>query len=134
MFSKVAIVGVGLLGGSLARELRTKRLANTVVGVCRSEKSRQMALQLDVVDDVTDLQSAVRGADLVVMATPMQAMLPLLQQIEPELGADAVVTDVGSVKTSLYQELKIHCPELLRQFVFAHPIAGGEDAGVSASR
>lgn len=134
MFSKVAIVGVGLLGGSLARELRTKRLANTVVGVCRSEKSRQMALQLDVVNEVTDLQSAVRGADLVVMATPMQAMLPLLQRIEPELGADAVVTDVGSVKTSLYKELKIHCPELLRQFVFAHPIAGGEDAGVSASR
>lgn len=134
MFSKVAIVGVGLLGGSLARDLKSNQLAKTVVGVCRSAATREVAIEQNVVDQMDDLNSAVKGADLVVLATPMQAMLPLLRELAPVLESATIVTDVGSVKSSLYQELKVHCPALLKQFVFAHPIAGGEDAGVLASK
>jgi len=83
---------------------------------------------------VQDLAAACKGADLIVLATPMQAMLPILQQIESFVGTDTILTDVGSVKTDLYAQIKAHAPSLLNRFVLAHPIAGGENSGVLASK
>ena len=134
MFERVAIVGTGLLGGSLARDLRAAGLASSIVGVCRSQTTAAQALREGVVDSVESLPAAVKGANLVVLATPMQAMLPLLQQIETDVSEDAIITDVGSVKTDLYNQLKQQCPGVLDRFVLAHPIAGGENSGVAASR
>lgn len=133
MFNKVTIVGVGLLGGSLARDIRAHGLAETIVGVCRSTASAEFALQQGVVDHVQPITDAVVGADLVVFATPMQTMLPLLDQVAPLISEDTVLTDVGSVKASLYDQLKANHSDLLNQFVLAHPIAGGEHSGVQAS-
>ena len=134
MFHTVAIIGIGLLGGSLARDLREHGLARRIVGVCRSQKTAEQALEQGVVDAVLAPEQAVADADLVVLATPMQSMLPLLKTLEPHLSSKTILTDVGSVKTHLYSQLKAQVPSLLSQFVLAHPIAGGENSGVSASK
>ena len=133
-FKKVVVVGVGLLGGSLARDLKRFDIADTVVGVCRSTATAEAALEEGIVDQVQSLSEACMGADLIVLATPMQAMLPLLNQLAPYVEENTILTDVGSVKTDLYDQIKQQSPELLERFVLAHPIAGGENSGVLASK
>jgi prephenate dehydrogenase len=134
MFNTVAIIGVGLLGGSLARDLRRHQLSSTIVGVCRSEKSAQIALDEHLVDQVLPLKEAVENADLIVLATPMQAMPAILEKIKDSVAEYAVLTDVGSVKTDLYNSVKGNTPQLLPKFVFAHPIAGSENSGAGAAK
>ncbi len=134
MFKNVAIVGIGLLGGSLARDLRVLGLASSITGICRSADTADTALEEGIIDEVLPLKEAAAKADILVIATPMQSMLPILQQLEGEIPSKLIVTDVGSVKTDLYTKLKVNCPRLLDQFVLAHPIAGGESSGVNASR
>ena len=134
MFNKVAIIGVGLLGGSLARDIRQHKLARNIVGVVRSQSTAQYALKEQVVDEIQPLEQALEGADLIVLAIPMQAMLPLLATCAHMISPHAIISDVGSVKTDLYAQLSATQPQLLKQFVLAHPIAGGESSGVSASR
>ncbi len=134
MFNKVAIIGVGLLGGSLARDIRQHKLARNIVGVVRSQSTAQYALKEQVVDEIQPLEQALEGADLIVLAIPMQAMLPLLAICAHMISPHAIISDVGSVKTDLYAQLSATQPQLLKQFVLAHPIAGGESSGVSASR
>jgi len=134
MFNRVTIIGTGLLGGSLARDLRAQGLAQELIGVCRSQSTADQALSDGVVDEVLPLEAAVEDAELVVLATPMQAILPIAQSLVGKVSEQAILTDVGSVKTDLYTNLKTHCPALLQQFVLAHPIAGGENSGVAASK
>ena len=134
MFNTVVLVGIGLLGGSLARDLRAHGLVDRIIGVCRSESTAKLALEDSVVDEILPLEKAVQGADLIVLATPMQAMLPLIEAIEGLIPKHAILTDVGSVKTDLYNQLKQKTPSVLSQFVLAHPIAGGENSGVAASK
>ena len=134
MFGKVCIVGTGLLGGSLAKDLKARELASRVVGVCRSEETARQAIELGIVDEVAALKDSVEGADLVVLATPMQAMPSILAEIAPVLSSETILTDVGSVKTDLYAQIKAHTPQVLKQFVLAHPIAGGENSGVSSAK
>lgn len=134
MFENVAIIGTGLLGGSLARDLRAHQLASHIVGVCRSQETAKQALASGVVDAVLPVEQAVSKAELIVMATPMQAMLPILRDVEALIPEHAIVTDVGSVKTDLYAQLCEQVPSLLSRFILAHPIAGGESSGVQASK
>ena len=134
MFNTVVLVGIGLLGGSLARDLRAHGLVDRIIGVCRSESTAKLALEDSVVDEILPLEQAVQSADLIVLATPMQAMLPLIKSIEGLVPKHAILTDVGSVKTDLYNQLKQKTPSVLSQFVLAHPIAGGENSGVAASK
>jgi len=134
MFNKVTIIGTGLLGGSLARDLKARKLAQHIVGVCRSETTAKAALADGVVDQVLPITQAVQNADLIVMATPMQAMAPILESLIEHIPSKAIITDVGSVKTDLYSQLKARVPASLKQFVLAHPIAGGENSGVAASK
>jgi len=134
MFNKVTIIGTGLLGGSVARELRHHSMAQEIVGVCRSEETALVAVAAGVVDVVLPAQEAVKGADLIILATPMQVMVPLLESLQSHISTNAILSDVGSVKTDLYTALKAKTPDLLEQFVLAHPIAGAEHSGVAASR
>lgn len=134
MFNTVTIIGTGLLGGSFARDLRRLGLANTLIGVCRSEATARAAIAGGVVDQVLNPKEAVCGSDLIVLATPMQSMVPLLVDLANDIPPTAILTDVGSVKTDLYAQLKSKVPDLLSQFVLAHPIAGGENSGVAASK
>lgn len=134
MFNQVTIIGTGLLGGSLARDLKQAGLANTIVGVCRSPETARAALEQQIVDVVLPLAEAVSKSDLIVLATPMQAMIPVLKQMEGLVPDKAIITDVGSVKTDLYAQLQNQSPRHLHQFVLAHPIAGGENSGVMSSK
>ncbi len=134
MFNTVTIIGTGLLGGSLARDLKRLNLAKHIIGVCRSQKTARAAIADGVVDKVLNARDAVANADLIVLATPMQSMVPLLADLAKDIPPAAIISDVGSVKTDLYAHLKVEVPHLLPQFVLAHPIAGGENSGVAASK
>jgi prephenate dehydrogenase len=137
-FDKILILGVGLIGGSLALALKRQHPGGTIVGVARSAASLERALELGVIDaalGLTDsgLAEAVGTADIVVCAAPVAQTGPLLAHIAPWLRGRTVVSDVGSTKSdavaAAYPALG---PEAWR-FVPAHPIAGREASGVEAA-
>jgi prephenate dehydrogenase len=134
MFEHMALIGVGLIGGSMARAVRRQGVAERITGFTASVTSGSRAVELGVVDEIADsIKNAVAPADIVVLATPMKAMESLLPELASALGSKAILTDVGSVKQSLISDIERICPELLPRFVPAHPIAGIEASGVDAS-
>ncbi len=128
----VTIIGLGLIGGSLALSLRQHGLATHLVGVEHSPEHARRALELSLVDELeTDLSAAVRRADLVVVAVPMDAMLAVLPQVLDATGAHQTVIDVGSTKAALLAAVAGH-PRRGR-FVATHPMAGTENSGPDAA-
>jgi len=131
---KLAIIGVGLIGGSLARALRQEGVVQEIVGCGRGEENLRRAVQLGVIDHYThDPAEAVDGADFVVIAVPLGAVRSTLKAIQGHLAEDAVVTDVGSVKGSVVEDARQVFGEVPRWFVPGHPIAGTERSGVEAA-
>lgn len=134
MIETLCIVGVGLIGGSLAKDLRREGAVKTVVGCSRSEEHLSRACALGVIDRFdTDVASAVHGADMVVLAVPLGAMQAVFEKIAPALSPGAVVTDVGSAKASVIAAARAACGESPSWFVPGHPIAGNENSGVEAA-
>lgn len=134
MLRRVAIIGVGLIGGSLARALREAGAVGEIVGSGRNTAQLERAVQLGVVDRYsTDPAEAVEGADLVVLGVPVGAMEEVLAAIAPALGSGAVLTDVGSTKGSVVTAVRSVFGEVPARFVPGHPIAGTERNGVEAS-
>lgn len=134
MIQRLALIGVGLIGGSLARALRDAGHVNEVVGHGRGLANLQRAVELGVVDRIeTTPASAVRDADMVVLATPVGCMAGIFAAIAPYLGKDTVVTDVGSVKGSVTAAARKALGGKFPDFVPGHPIAGTERSGVEAS-
>jgi len=134
MINRLALIGVGLIGGSLARALRDAGHVREVIGYGRGLANLQRAVELGVADRVeTSLSAAVRDADMVVLATPVGSMAEILGAIAPYLAKDAVVTDVGSVKGTIANAARAALGERLAGFVPGHPIAGTERTGVEAS-
>ena len=130
----MAMIGVGLIGGSLARAARQHGVAEHITGFTASAVSSNRALELGVVDDIAEsVADAVAPADIVILATPMKAMQFLLPDVARAMDSNAILTDVGSVKRSIIADVGRSCPELLPCFVPAHPIAGIEASGVDAS-
>ncbi|MGY8806057.1 MAG: prephenate dehydrogenase, partial [bacterium] len=128
-FERVAILGVGLLGGSVALAAKKHGLAKHVVGCGRRQAPLQAALSRGVLDEVADVASACRDADLVLLATPLASMAAVLEAAAPELGPKTIVTDVGSVKGPVAGTL----PKLLpagTTFIGSHPMAGSHLNGV----
>ncbi len=135
LFGKIALVGVGLLGGSLAMAIRERKLAGTVSGYVRRDATIAECEQAGLADFATlDLIAAVRDADLVILCTPLGQMRELAERFAPALKPGAIVTDVGSVKASVVAELDPIVAKAGAQFIGAHPMAGGEKAGVNAAR
>lgn len=131
-FKHVAIIGVGLIGGSLGLVLKQARLADSVVGVGRREENLKTAVELGAIDRyVSDAAEAVREADLVVLATPVATYERHLKDWGHHLSTGTVVTDVGSVKGHLVEQVERLLQEGVH-FVGAHPIAGREKTGVAA--
>lgn len=131
-FKHVAIIGVGLIGGSLGMVLRRKALADHVVGVGRRVENLKTAVVLGAIDRyVADPQEGVRGADLVVLATPVDTYERHLREWAHCLAPGAIVSDVGSVKGTLVERSEASLPAGVH-FVGAHPIAGKEKTGVAA--
>jgi prephenate dehydrogenase len=134
-FRKVTIVGVGLLGGSLGLAIKRRRLADQVVGFVRRTASVAECKRLRAVDVATlDLQAAVRGADLIILCTPLAQMRPLVERMRRALSPGAIVTDVGSVKASVVRELQTLVGKAGAHFMGSHPMAGSERTGVSSAR
>lgn len=130
---RVVIVGVGLIGGSLARALRAAGAVREIVGVSRRTESLNKALELGVIDRAETRASAVGPADLVVIATPVRAVPEVMQAFAPHLAEDTVVTDAGSVKRFVCDAGDEHLGAARARFVPGHPIAGTEHSGVEAS-
>jgi prephenate dehydrogenase len=132
-FQQMTIIGVGLIGGSLARAVKEKRLVAQIVGAGRSQKNLAKALALGVVDRIeTDHREAVQGSDIVVVCTPVQAAVDVVRDIFPAMKPTAILTDVGSVKGPFVRAIEEMNLDTIR-FVGGHPIAGAEKSGVEAS-
>lgn len=134
VINKLCIIGVGLIGGSLARALRKAGVVKEVIGAGRDEAHLKRANELGVIDTFnTNLADAVIGADVIVLAVPLGAMQTVMTQIKGYLSDDAVLTDVGSAKTSVINDAQTVFGHLPVNFVPGHPIAGTEQNGVEAS-
>ena len=134
LIRRLCVIGVGLIGGSLARALKQAGEVSEVVGSGRNEDNLRAAVRLGVVDRYdTDPARAVAGADVVVVAVPLGAIEPVLRAIVPHLSPEAVVTDVGSAKGSVVADVERIYGDVPPNFVPGHPIAGTEKSGVEAS-
>lgn len=134
-FRKIALVGVGLLGGSLALAIRERNLAVIVQGYVRRDSSLAECEQAGLKDFATrDLLEAVRDADLVILCTPLAQMKGLTERMLPALKRGAIVSDVGSAKASVISELGPIVSGAGAYFIGAHPMAGAEKTGVLAAR
>lgn len=131
----LAVVGVGLIGGSLARALKRAGWCRRVTGCGRHQGNLERALELGVIDDFRlNPAEAVRGADLVLLATPIATTAALCRALAPGLRDGAVLTDAGSAKCSVIEAARAGLPARhFPNFVPGHPIAGTEKSGVEAS-
>ncbi|MBA4720568.1 MAG: bifunctional prephenate dehydrogenase/3-phosphoshikimate 1-carboxyvinyltransferase [Alcanivorax sp.] len=134
LFRRVAIIGLGLIGGSFAAALRERGLAGTLVAGSRSARTLEQGLAMGLIDEGSqDLALAVRGADLVLLSTPVSAMERSLAALAPGLSERAIVTDGGSVKGSVIAAARRTLGGHFSRFVPGHPIAGKETSGVAAA-
>ncbi|KOR29096.1 prephenate dehydrogenase [Achromatium sp. WMS2] len=134
MIEKLAIIGVGLIGGSLARALRAAGAVGEIIGCGRAWPNLERALALGVIDHATDDPArAVSGADMVFVAVPLGVMAEVFNAIKDKLAPNAVVTDGGSVKTSVIKDAAAAFGTIPINLVPGHPVAGTEHSGVEAS-
>ncbi len=134
MIGRLCIVGVGLIGGSLARALREAGTVKEIVGSSRNAEHLQRAVDLGVIDSFdTDLSEAVRGADMVFVSVPLGAMRNVFALLRDSLEPGAVLTDAGSAKGGVVADVKQVFGKVPAAFVPGHPIAGTENSGVEAS-
>ena len=131
---RVAVVGVGLVGGSFALALRRASGAMTLVGVDRDSQALERAAALGVIDTAAEsVSEATQGADLVVVAVPVRSIGPVLHDVGLALEPSATVTDVGSTKTEVVEVARGELRQHFARFVPGHPIAGREASGVDAA-
>ena len=129
LFSRVALIGLGLIGSSLAHVIAKKKLAGEIVGYARSEATRLKALELGLVDRIyPSAAEAVAGADLVILCSPVGTYGALAAEIAPALKPGAILSDVGSVKGAVVKDVLPHVPAGVH-FIPGHPIAGTEQSG-----
>lgn len=123
----IGIVGLGLIGGSLGLDLRA--FGHQVLGVSRYSETCQRAIDRGIVDDASINLTLLAAADIVFVCTPIAAIAPTVQQLIPHVSPDAIITDVGSVKTAVIKEVT----PLWHNFVGGHPMAGTEHSGIEAA-
>ncbi len=129
LYQRVAFIGLGLIASSMAHAMRRAGLVGQSAGTARSEETRAIAREINLVDEVCDTAAeAVRGADLVVLCMPIGAMQAVAQEIAPHLSAGATVTDVGSVKQAVIDAVAPQLPDTVH-FIPGHPLAGTEHSG-----
>jgi cyclohexadieny/prephenate dehydrogenase len=132
MFNRLALIGVGLIGSSIARAARAQGLVASITATARSTQTRQRVRELGIADKVVDTNAeAVEGADLVIVCIPVGASGAVAKEIGPRLQQGAIVSDVGSVKGSVLRDMAPHIPAGVH-FVPAHPVAGTEYSGPDA--
>lgn len=131
-FERVAILGVGLMGGSLGMALRARKLAQSVVGWDHNPETLTLAQQRGAIDSAeTELSLAIRNADAIFLAVPVGVAPALLERIAPDVGPDALLSDLGSVKGEIVAAGE---PLFGPRFIGGHPMAGSEQSGAAAAR
>ena len=133
-FKQITILGIGLIGASLALSCRQRKLAGTLVGFGRNAANLKKAQERGIIDSgSTDLKTAVTGSDLIVLCTPVGVLVERVREMIPFLQDGCIITDAGSVKGPLVEEIDALVPKTIH-YVGAHPIAGGEQSGLEAAR
>lgn len=133
MFKRVTIIGVGLLGGSIGLALKKRKLAREVIGVFRRESSKKAALKAKAVDKAfLSIEEGVKGADFIIVCTPVGRIVRIVKEISKYAGNGAVVTDVGSTKSFIVSKLEKSLNRKVK-FVGSHPMAGAEKSGVASA-
>jgi len=134
LIQRLSILGVGLIGGSLARALKQAGQCGEVIGCGRNLANLQEGISLGVIDHyTTDPAEAVKAADMVIVAVPLGTMAKMFSAIRDSLSPDAIITDVGSAKATVVADARQQLGNHLPRFVPGHPIAGTEKSGVAAS-
>ena len=129
MFRKVCIIGCGLIGSSIARAIKKKKLSNKIVSSNRSKTTNKKVVKLKIVDDSSvDIKKMVRGSDLVIIATPLSSYKNVIFKIKNSLKNEAILTDVGSVKKKAISLIEKNIPKNI-SWISSHPIAGTEESG-----
>ena len=132
LFNRLALIGVGLIGSSIARAARAQNAVGSIVATARSPETRRRVAELGLADQVVETNAeAVEGADLVIVCVPVGACGAVAAEIAPHLAPGATVSDVGSVKGAVVRDMAPHLPEHVH-FVPAHPVAGTEYSGPDA--
>ncbi len=132
LFERIAFIGIGLIGSSLARVIKRDGLARHIVASARTERTMETTLRLGIADSVAgDPAEAVRDADLVIICTPISTYGEIAERMAPGLAPGAIVSDVGSVKAAVIEAVTPHLPDGVH-FVPGHPIAGTENSGPEA--
>src|SRR5689334_15857562 len=132
MFNRLALIGVGLIGSSIARAAKEQGLVRSIVATARSPKTRKRVAELGLADQVVETNAAPdEGADLVIFCVPVGACGEVAKEIAPHLAAGATVSDVGSVKGSVLRDMSQYLPKNVH-FIPAHPVAGTEFSGPDA--
>jgi|SRR5688572_19013777 prephenate dehydrogenase len=131
MFNTVTIVGVGLISGSFSLALKDRKLVKKVIGVSRTEASAKKALELGLIDEVLPLKEAVQQSDLIYVAIPVDATIPVMLEVMDLVNEHQIVADAGSTKHPLCDALKDH--PMRGRFVATHPMWGTEYSGPEAA-
>ena len=134
LVKRLCVIGVGLIGGSLALSLKKSNSVGTVVGAGRGQVNLNDALELKIIDYATqDIVEAVTDADVIVLSVPVGAIATVCRQIKDHISDGAILTDVGSTKTSVLEQVKQCYGEIPSWFVPGHPIAGTENSGAKSA-
>ncbi len=127
LFKKVVIVGTGLIGGSIGLAIKKNKLADIVIGISRRKSTLSLARKIKAIDQGSQDFSIARGADLVILAAPVNTLVELSSKLAKIISRDCIVTDVGSTKEKIVEKLD----KLFPNFIGAHPLAGLEKSGIS---
>ena len=131
---QLTIIGVGLIGGSVASRLRQEKCVGKIIGVGRGVSNLKLALSENLVDEITtDIVEAVKGANLIMIAVPVQQLPEVLLKIKESDNREAIITDVGSTKCDFLKHAEAIIPEFNRNVVPGHPIAGSERTGAKSA-
>ncbi|MDD4900136.1 MAG: prephenate dehydrogenase [Candidatus Omnitrophica bacterium] len=130
IFKRVAIVGVGLIGGSLGLAIKGKKIAGKVIGVSRHQRTINFARKIGAIDEGSLELKAVKDADLLILAAPIETILKLSGQLSKLIKKDCIVTDVASTKKEIVSKLE----KVFPNFVGAHPLAGSEKRGIDFAK
>ncbi len=128
---RVTIIGLGLIGGSIAIDLRKKGVATRLVGADQNDDHAREALRLGIVDEVKSIEEAIKNTDLIILAIPVSAMIGVIEDMLSRVTAGVTIIDTGSTKAAICKSIKSHSNR--SQFVAAHPIAGTENSGPGAA-
>ena len=132
MFKKICIIGCGLIGSSIARAIRKKKLSSKIVSSNRSDLVNKKVIELKIVDDSnSDTKKMVEGSDLIIIATPLSSYENVILKIKDSLKSGSILTDVGSVKENVIGLIEKNVPKNV-SWISSHPIAGTEESGPEA--